>query len=631
MAIREALAGADRPEHVLLLNSDTIVEPNALAALCEFMDTHPRAGIAGSLLLHPDGTVGPSPFRLLGVATELDRGLRVGFVHHLLARWVDSPHPTEDARVDWVSGASMLLRTAMLEEVGLLDEGFFAYYEDIDLCVRARAAGWETWYVPGSRVFHLEGGLSGFTRKAVRRPAFFYQARRRFFLKHRGPVGAAIIDAAFLTGLVLHALRSVVEGRSSDTWPAFMSDSFRYSVFGSGFRLEAVEPPRAPASEVVATAADVPAAAAYEAPTASNGNPRSIVRRALNAVPLAFWERAFPKDVVGLCYHLVSDDDLAHAKLYPYKNAAQFEADVEWGRPRALTYEQVARRRLSGKGLRQNGLFFSFDDGFAECFDVARPILLRHGVDATFFVTGDFLDDRRLFAETRVSLCLGKIEGMAEEHIQDAASRLGLEPGSSGADAAARATVRARLNLVRLRPGLGDSAWRLASHALQFGESDDERLDELCHLLGVDVAAYAARRAIFLSREQVRTLHSDGFTIGAHAMRHLAFQGASEAEIEREIVESCATVRDVTGQPRIPFAFPYGAKGISRTFLAGVRARNDFVDLIFDAEGIERDAPFVVQRLWSDIPSPSGGQETNLPEIIRRGFARRAAWYRDAP
>ena len=145
------------------------------------------------------------------------------------------------------------------------------------------------------------------------------------------------------------------------------------------------------------------------------------------------------------------------------------------------------------------------------------------------------------------------------------------------------------------------------------------------------MSTYAARRAIFLSRDQVRILHSDGFTIGAHAMRHLPFQRASEAEIEREIVESCATVRDVTGQPRVPFAFPYGAKGISRAFLAAVRARNDFVDLIFDAEGIERDDPFVVQRLWSDIPSPSGGRETNLPEIVRRGFARRAAWYRDAP
>ena len=93
--IRPALESNDPPEYVLLLNADTIVQEHALDALVAFMDDHPKAGIAGSLLLSPEGSIQGSPFRFTGIASELDRGLRLGIVTKLLSPWnLDSPSRT---------------------------------------------------------------------------------------------------------------------------------------------------------------------------------------------------------------------------------------------------------------------------------------------------------------------------------------------------------------------------------------------------------------------------------------------------------------------------------------------------------------------------------------------------------
>ena len=160
--IRPALESDDPPEYVLLLNADTIVLDHALDSLVAFMDAHPRAGVAGSLLLSTDGEAQGSPFRFPGIATELDRGLRLGLVTKLLSPWnILFPKADHPGRVDWVAGASMILRRTMLDEIGLLDEGLYTYFDDSDICLRAERAGWETWYVPESRITHLEGASTG--------------------------------------------------------------------------------------------------------------------------------------------------------------------------------------------------------------------------------------------------------------------------------------------------------------------------------------------------------------------------------------------------------------------------------------------------------------------------------------
>jgi GT2 family glycosyltransferase len=261
--IRAALASSDPPEYFLLLNADTLVHDGALEALVDFMDRTPKAGIAGSQLLSPALEVQASPFRFQGIASELDRGLRLGIVSKLLAPWAAvMPTPNGEARADWVSGASMILRRTMLDAIGLLDEGLYTYFDDIDLCLRAKRAGWETWYVPASRVVHLEGASTGITERVVkRRPAYWFQARRRHFLKNHGALYAALVDAAFISGFALWRVRRALQGKPDGDPPHMLGDAIRHSVFAAGFAVTEVENPA-----LREAAAPRPAAAGSGAP-----------------------------------------------------------------------------------------------------------------------------------------------------------------------------------------------------------------------------------------------------------------------------------------------------------------------------------------------------------------------------
>jgi GT2 family glycosyltransferase len=243
--VRPALASADPPDYVLLLNADTIVQDGSFERLVEFMDRHPRAGVAGSKLVWPDGEAQSSPFRHMGVRHAIGYGLRSSLVNRLLrnpvAVW---PKPRAPRRVDWVSGASMILRRTMLDEIGLLDEGLYTYFDDIDVCLRAQRAGWQTWFVPESVVVHLEARSTGLADGSVkRRPAYWFQARRRFLLKSYGAARTAVVDGVFLASYAFQrGVRTLL--RRVDPDPAhFFADFVRHSVFGSGFRVRAVENP----------------------------------------------------------------------------------------------------------------------------------------------------------------------------------------------------------------------------------------------------------------------------------------------------------------------------------------------------------------------------------------------------
>jgi N-acetylglucosaminyl-diphospho-decaprenol L-rhamnosyltransferase len=244
--IRPALESLDPPEYILLLNADTLVQEHALGALVAFMDSHPKVGIAGSMLISPNGVVESTPFRFTGIATELDRGLRLGIVSKLLSPWsLALPKRGGAFRGGWVSGASLILRRTMLEQIGLLDEGLYTYFDDLDICLRAHRAGWETWYVPESRVIHLGGASTGVTgpRPKSRVPRYWYQARLRYFLKNYGALYTALVDIAFISGYAIWRLRRRIQHKLDTDPPQMLIDSIRHSVFFSGPKVRVVENP----------------------------------------------------------------------------------------------------------------------------------------------------------------------------------------------------------------------------------------------------------------------------------------------------------------------------------------------------------------------------------------------------
>lgn len=235
VAIATALRSPLPPPYFLLLNPDTIVRPNAIQMLVDFMEEHPEIGIAGSRLEDPDGTPQCSAFRFPSILSELDSSLRLGVVSKLLSKWVVAPPVSEETcQSDWVAGASMIVRREVFESVGLLDEKYFLYFEEVDFCLRANKSGWPCWYVPNSRVVHLVGQSSGVTdtkRPPRRLPKYWFDSRRRYFLKNHGWLYATLADAAWFFGFVLWRWRRVIQHKPDLDPPKLLSDFLFNSVF----------------------------------------------------------------------------------------------------------------------------------------------------------------------------------------------------------------------------------------------------------------------------------------------------------------------------------------------------------------------------------------------------------------
>jgi GT2 family glycosyltransferase len=171
-------------ELVISANPDAVPEPGAVNALREFMAAHPRCGIAGPQMRFPDGSPQPSRRRFPTVTGTLVRRtpLRrvVGQRRHF---HLDEERPTGPVEADWMLGGFLMLRRAMLEELGGFDEGFRLYGEDIDLAYRAMRAGWERWYVPAAVVRH-EHKAETDKRWLTRRTLWHWAGIARFVRKH---------------------------------------------------------------------------------------------------------------------------------------------------------------------------------------------------------------------------------------------------------------------------------------------------------------------------------------------------------------------------------------------------------------------------------------------------------------
>ena len=241
IAIRMALESADPPDYILLLNPDTVVRPNAFRILIDFMDAHPDAGIAGSRSEDPDGTPQCCCFRFPSAASEFLGNIRIGLLGRIFHR-ARAQVPISDAahEIDWVSGASMIIRRSVFDDAGLMDEGYFLYFEETDFTLRARRAGWKCWHVPESRVVHFVGHTGGISKRdgpRRRHPTYWFDSRRRYFLKNRGVLYTALVDFATISGIFLWNLRAMLLFRANTNPPMTLRDYCRHSVFISGTKL----------------------------------------------------------------------------------------------------------------------------------------------------------------------------------------------------------------------------------------------------------------------------------------------------------------------------------------------------------------------------------------------------------
>lgn len=208
LALRAIMAEGSADE-VLLLNNDTIVPAGALDSLVDYLAQHPTVGAVGPKLLLPDGTLDmacrrsfPSPeiafYRMSGLAQIFPRSPRFGRYN---LTYLD---PDQEAEVDALVGACMLLRAAVIAEVGLLDEQFFMYGEDLDWCYRIKQYGWKIVYAPHVVVHHYKRAAS--TRRAIPSIRAFYDAMRIFHRKHYAATTAAPLNALIEAGISVKEL-----------------------------------------------------------------------------------------------------------------------------------------------------------------------------------------------------------------------------------------------------------------------------------------------------------------------------------------------------------------------------------------------------------------------------------------
>jgi N-acetylglucosaminyl-diphospho-decaprenol L-rhamnosyltransferase len=176
---------ATRAQFVALCNPDTEAAPDAIAILRDFMAGHPRAGIAGPELRHPDGSLNPSRRRFPTIGGTIVRRtpLRRVLGGTQRAHYGLDDKATEPVKADWLLGAFLFLRRQLLDELGGFDEGFRLYGEDIDLAYRAAKAGWERWYVPQAKALHAHQAVTD-RKLLTRRTLWHWRGIARFVRKH---------------------------------------------------------------------------------------------------------------------------------------------------------------------------------------------------------------------------------------------------------------------------------------------------------------------------------------------------------------------------------------------------------------------------------------------------------------
>jgi GT2 family glycosyltransferase len=197
------------PQHaaIVFLNPDTVVRPGALRALLSHLDSHADAGIVGATIEDEHGARQKSAHPFPSPLTELVAGSQLGLAARLVG--VDALAEGRSQRCVWVSGAAFVVRREVFERIGGLDERYFLYFEEVDFCRRARRAGWTCWTVADARVVHREGSSTGI-REVRRRPAYWFESRRRYFTKAYGTLGLIAADLLWTVGRASYLARRAV-------------------------------------------------------------------------------------------------------------------------------------------------------------------------------------------------------------------------------------------------------------------------------------------------------------------------------------------------------------------------------------------------------------------------------------
>jgi peptidoglycan/xylan/chitin deacetylase (PgdA/CDA1 family) len=341
------------------------------------------------------------------------------------------------------------------------------------------------------------------------------------------------------------------------------------------------------------------------APTLPHRIVSKVTRLVAPHIPLVAYRRMIPRSPVGFFYHIVSNESLPHIKhLYPYKSSSEFEQDILWLKRHftVIGYPELLANACGQRSLKENSAFVSFDDGFAAVHTFAQPVLLKHDVPSILFLATDWVGNQAMFYRSKISLCIAQLEQLDTTRQESA---LGL------------ISHVLQQELKNRKPDFRSVILDLRS--LQ--QTDEQKINQVCEILGINISSYLRTHKPFLTREQVTEMQDEGFVFGAHTRSHPKLSLLSQDQQAEEIIESCRIVCEWAGQDQVPFAFPFSGDGVDRTFLAHLRRENPHIGLIFDTKKLKRETD-ICHRIWVDKPVPGISSEKNLSHWLHDAYVR---------
>lgn len=230
-------------ERIWFLNPDTEVKAEAGTELIKAINEN-ELHIVGSRLEDEDGTFQCSYFNFPGIISELSDSLRLGIFDKLIRKYLVRKEPSNvPIQTDWLSGASFMVSNEYIKRIGLIDDNYFLYFEELDFCLQGKRNNMPCWYIPSSRVYHAVGaatGISDHRKKAPRRPQYWFDSRRRFFLKNYGAFKLLCCDLVFIFGYITWLVRSKLTNSPKliKEPPSFLRDFIKNSFLFRGFSLK---------------------------------------------------------------------------------------------------------------------------------------------------------------------------------------------------------------------------------------------------------------------------------------------------------------------------------------------------------------------------------------------------------
>lgn len=313
--------------------------------------------------------------------------------------------------------------------------------------------------------------------------------------------------------------------------------------------------------------------------------------------PISFWQKLVPETLACPFYHLVSNEELPHAKhLYQYKNVKQFAQDMDFllkhFRPLSLT-DLIAALR-DARPVGRDTFLLTFDDGFREMYDVVAPILVKKGIPATFFINNAFIENKELCYLNKASLIV--------DHLKN---------GKAG-----NAEIKLISKLLSESPWAGRN---IESAILSISYLQRDVIDKIQRILDIDFNSYLNRYKPYLTYSQIIGLIKDDFCIGAHSIDHPKYSMLSLAEQIHQTRESIRVLRDQFCLTYGAFAFPHDDRGVAKEFYDEIYS-SGLIDISFGTTGMIKDElSNNVQRFTMEKPFMSARKIFAL-EYVKKCF-----------